>query len=284
MSTNADDVAVAGVADTLAPLSVGKILSEARLSQGLSIADVAASIKFAPRQVEALEADDFIHLPELAFVRGFVRSYARLLHIDEKSLLDALPPAHQKLAGLKEDLPEVPFSTAQSNRRINVVWLSAALGLSVALGIGIWLFQDKPAEKKAAVVPVMVAPVMLAASSVEAAVDAASSVVASPLAALPIPPVKVKESKDKEALANNGGTQGAIHLVFEEDAWVDIKDKFGKTLQKQVNAANTEQWIKGRPPFSVVIGNASNVHLYYEDEEVDLDEFTDVSVARLILE
>ena len=79
-------------------------------------------------------------------------------------------------------------------------------------------------------------------------------------------------------------TQGPIHLVFEDESWVDIKDKFGKTVFKQVNPPKTEQWVTGRPPFSLVIGNASGVRLYYEGEEVDLDEFTDVEVARLILE
>ena len=39
--------------------SLGKMLREAREQLGLSIADVAAQIKFAPRQIEALEADDF---------------------------------------------------------------------------------------------------------------------------------------------------------------------------------------------------------------------------------
>ena len=55
------------------------MLREARERLGLSVADVAAQIKFAPRQIEALEADDFKHLPEAAFLRGFVRSYAKIL-------------------------------------------------------------------------------------------------------------------------------------------------------------------------------------------------------------
>ena len=53
---------------------------------------------------------------------------------------------------------------------------------------------------------------------------------------------------------------------------------------KQVNGPGSEQWVDGRPPFSVVIGNASGVRLYYEGEEIELKEFTDVEVARLILE
>ncbi len=294
MDTNSDSVdkPVENVPDTLPPLSVGKTLREARLSQGMSIADVASSIKFAPRQVEALEADDFSHLPELAFVRGFVRSYARLLHLDETSLLNELPAAHQKLASFREDLADVPMSAAQSTRRINVAWLSGALGLALILGIGVWLSQKDAAPQKAVTSPITIvpiepvssvaavsavapAPVVVAASSVPAVKPAASSVVAAkPVLALPASAVAPATKL----------THGRIRLVFDTESWVDIKDKYGKTIFKQVNSPNTEQWVDGRAPFSLVIGNASGVRLYYDGEEVDLDEFINVEVARLILE
>jgi cytoskeleton protein RodZ len=324
MDTTPDNGATVSVTETLPPFSVGKILSEARISQGLSIADVAASIKFAPRQVEALEADDFGHLPELAFVRGFVRSYARLLHIDEITLLNALPPAHQKLAGLQEDLPEVPFSSSQSNRRTNVAWIGAAAALAVVVGIVLWVFDEKPATKNTgdsyaavAPAPVEVQPVVsevVAASPVAQASPAivAPAVVVAPVAATPAvvapaavapvipapavvkpavvaPVVKVLPpvaSAVSAAVAPSGkpwAKQGPIHLVFDAEAWVDIKDNTGKTLLKQVNPQGSERWLRGEPPYSLVIGNASGVRLYYEGEEVDLSEFSYSDVARLTL-
>lgn len=293
MDTNADSdptqAAVERVAETAPPASVGKLLSEARIRQGLSIADVAGSIKFAPRQVEALEADDFSHLPELTFLRGFVRSYARLLHMDETSLLDALPRVRQQSVSPQNNLAEVPFPAPQSGRRINAVWLSAALVLALILGVGVWLFQDKPVAKKTAELPVVLAPVEPAVPGVAAASAAAASPqtvsavsadgvtpAAPPVLALPATPEKIAVGKS--------AAQGPIHLVFEEESWVDIKDKSGNTLFKQINPPNSEQWIDGRPPFSLVIGNAGGVRLYYEGEEIGLEEFTDVEVARLVLE
>src|ERR1017187_7735391 len=149
MDTLPNDEIAVPVADTTPLISAGKMLSEARILQGLSVTDVAGRIKFAPRQVEALEADDFEKLPELTFVRGFVRSYARLLHLDEVAVLNALPQTAKQPVQLK-GATEVPFPTAQSARRINVVWLSAALGLAVLLGVGVLLFHDKPVNKKVA--------------------------------------------------------------------------------------------------------------------------------------
>jgi cytoskeleton protein RodZ len=273
MDTNSDKVATDSVAETLPPLSVGKILSEERTKQGLSIADVAGRIKFAPRQVEALEADDFNHLPELAFVRGFVRSYARLLHLDETPLLDALPQAHRQLSDLDKEMGVVPFPSSQSTRGINIAWLSAAFGLAVLLGLGIWLFQDKPDTNNEVRTPVPEAQVVIQPALAASAVEPVQPVSAVVAAAPQETPAAVVANPEKP-----------IHLVFQTESWVDIKDRVGKTVFKQINPPNTEQWVGGRAPFSLVIGNASGVRLYYQGEEVDLADFTEVEVARLILE
>ena len=297
-----DDAVAETVTDAPISVSVGKTLNEARVRQGLSVADVAGRIKFAPRQVEALEADDFQHLPELAFVRGFVRSYARLLHLDEVALLNALPQSIiPQQAGTQRNSAEVPFPTAQSARRMNVVWLSSALGLAVILGIGVLFFHEKPANKKIATKQIEALPVtqenavsaVEVAGSVGTAVSSVSTVEPLNKGEPKVKPEQQVVAKEKIAqqaipkekkVAQNAKNKAPIHLVFSTDSWVDIKDKFGKTVFKQVNEPNSEQWVDGEPPFSLVIGNASGVRLYYEGEEVDLKSFTNVEVARLILE
>jgi cytoskeleton protein RodZ len=270
--------------DALPMKSAGKMLSEARILQGLSVADVAGRIKFAPRQVEALEADNYEQLPELAFVRGFVRSYARLLHLEETEILKALPQSTKQTAPLMSPA-EVPFPTAQSARRINILWLSAALGLAVILGIGVLFIHDKPENKKVMVaqqvenMPSSVQP--LVASAVEVASSVARTAVAEVPATNEHSATKIIS---KMNVAQTKMHNAPIHFVFNTESWVDLKDKDGKTLLKQVNAAGSEQWVSGNPPFSLVIGNASGVRLYYENEEVDLKDFTEVEVARLMLE
>ncbi|WP_345792847.1 RodZ domain-containing protein [Thauera sp. JM12B12] len=78
----------AAVAD--APPSPGVQLRRAREARGESIHEVAFALKLAPRQVEALEQDDFAALPGMAFVRGFLRNYARYLGLDAGPLLAAV--------------------------------------------------------------------------------------------------------------------------------------------------------------------------------------------------
>ena len=56
---------------------LAEMLRVAREARGESVHEVAFAIKLSPRQVEALEKDDFAALPGMAFVRGFARNYAR---------------------------------------------------------------------------------------------------------------------------------------------------------------------------------------------------------------
>lgn len=127
--------------------SVGKVLREARELLGLSVSDVANRIKFAPRQIESLEAGDYENLPEAAFVRGFVRSYARLLEIDSAPLLASLPSSHMHAAsGHETRSVEIPMPTALSARRYNIILLSA--GLVIALSVAVFMrAQDSSPSK-----------------------------------------------------------------------------------------------------------------------------------------
>jgi cytoskeleton protein RodZ len=136
--------------------SLGSMLREAREQFGLSVADVAAQTKFAPRQIEALEADDFENLPETAFLRGFVRSYAKILNVDAEILLAALPQAKAPTAELIPASVDVPFPVDYSAQK-NLILLGAALLMAViVVGFAVWHFMAplKPAKSVKVEAPV----------------------------------------------------------------------------------------------------------------------------------
>lgn len=132
-----------------AAISLGTTLREARERLGLSITDVVNQTKLAPRQIEALEAEDYRNLPEMAFVRGFVRSYAKILQLDEQPLLAALPKTSAPTQPLMPDSVEAPFPDAYSPRRQNLVWLAIALLLAVlVVAFAVWHFTAPPTKLK----------------------------------------------------------------------------------------------------------------------------------------
>src|SRR4029077_2901716 len=75
-------------------LSAGARLRGARGAARLFIHAVAQQLKLAPRQVRALEEDDFAQLPGRTFVRGFMRNYARFVRLDSDEVLATLPDAN----------------------------------------------------------------------------------------------------------------------------------------------------------------------------------------------
>ena len=261
------------------PLSVGATLREARTHLGLDVADVAGHIKFAPRQIEALEEDNFARLPEMTFVRGFVRSYAKLLQLDPAPLLAALPGATvQSAPPITTILEEVPFPNVYSAHKSNIIWLAAALAVAVILVLFAWLHGSTPSVPKAQHVETQALPIALPASAVP---DAEIKV---PQIAAPIAQQAAVPSAKPAAASNTHKRSDTIRLMFDEESWVEVKDKDGDVLLSQINLRGSEQSINGNPPFSVVIGRASNVHLYYKGQAVNLRPYTKAEIARLTLE
>lgn len=265
------------------PFSVGAALREARTRLGLGVADVANRLKFAPRQIEALEADDFARLPEITFVRGFVRSYARLLQLDPIPLLAALPGAVvQPAPSAASTLAEVPFPNSYSARKPNIIWLAAALAVAAALALFAWLHGNAPSAPKAPKAPHVATPAPAAALPAAALPD--TEVMKAPQVA----GITVQEAAEplaRPVAANSAPRQAAaIHLAFDEESWVEVKDGDGKILLSQINMPGSEQGINGKPPFSVVIGHANGVHLYYKGQAVDLAPYTRAQVSHLTLE
>lgn len=297
--------------------SLGKMLREARERGGLSVADVANQIKFAPRQIEALEADNFQQLPEMAFVRGFVRSYAKILDLDAQPLLAALPQTNTSPMPLTPASVEVPFPVASSPQRQNLIWLGAALLLAVlVVAFAVWHYTTPLVQPEVTQVETPVSlpskmQIMPASPVPETGViapnDAPAARTALVAAQSSIPVAKPLASNPRDALLAAGGRPeplpqaqpakpaaqpGAVlqaamlRLTFDEDSWVEIKDKDDKILSSQVNLRGSELHLKGPAPFSLVIGHAASVHLYHKGKQVDLAPHTSSSseVARLTLD
>ena len=65
----------------------GEQLKREREMRGVSLEEISAATRIAPRFLEALENEQWDKLPGGAFNRGFIRSVARFLGLDEESLV-----------------------------------------------------------------------------------------------------------------------------------------------------------------------------------------------------
>jgi cytoskeleton protein RodZ len=278
--------------------SLGRLLREAREAHGLSIADVAAKIKLAERQIEALEADDYTRLPELAFVRGFVRSYAKVLGLDSETMLKAIPGDKSLVPHVIPASVEVPFPSAASIHQKNLIVLAASLFLAVVVvAFVVWHFTHPAVSNETVDVlatpnnaEAINIPIALPADMqiIEASAVVAASAVNTPVSAVVLAPTLAASAV---AIANVASvvtpTNASLRLTFTgEESWVEIKDKDGRIISSQTNLPGSELALSGNAPFSLIIAHAASVSLYYKGKQIDLASHTTPQghVARLILD
>lgn len=63
--------------------TVGEFFKQARETKGMTLDEVASKTRIHPSFLRAIEECNFTKLPDQVFVKGFVRSYARALAMDE---------------------------------------------------------------------------------------------------------------------------------------------------------------------------------------------------------
>ncbi len=67
--------------------TLGEKLRDAREARGISISEVAEQTRIAPMYIECIENDNYKPLPGGIFNKGFVKSYARFIGLDEQEAL-----------------------------------------------------------------------------------------------------------------------------------------------------------------------------------------------------
>ena len=69
------------------PESLGEKLRQAREERGISISEVAEQTRISALYLEAIESDDYSTLPGGIFNKGFVKSFAKYVGVDEHEAL-----------------------------------------------------------------------------------------------------------------------------------------------------------------------------------------------------
>ena len=282
--------------------SPGAMLARERAKKGMSVAEIAAQLRYSAKQIEALEGDDYARLPGTTFVRGMIRGYAKIIGTQAAPIIEALEKRHIP-SPITVDLraTRVPFPDGKARSTKVYVWLCAVLLAVVAGVVDGWNFglpqlfsesapKSRPDSAKGRVLDVPAQARLIEAEASgpgsgrelgpEASTRASEAVPAIPVAAVPVPEVPVL------AIPVQPIIRDAVRLRFEfqKDAWVEVKDRGGRTLIAQINPGGTQSIVQGTPPFVLIIGNATNVRVTYGDKPVDLAQHIKFDVARFTLD
>lgn len=124
----------------------GRKLAEARQQLGLSIAEIADRIRVRREFLEALEQMNIKVLPGKAYALAFLRSYARVLGLDEKAIVEQF---QEESALTREDATK-PIRNPRSRPHPERPWMVAAVVLVLAGGFVGWRAIQHEEERQPA--------------------------------------------------------------------------------------------------------------------------------------
>jgi cytoskeleton protein RodZ len=254
----------------------GVRLREAREAAGLSLQEVATRLRMPVHVVEALEEGRWQVIGANVFVRGQLRSYARLLGVDVEPLLDAeVAPATPVHLVSHQHTPRYQRLMESAGRKMVYVVITAAIAVPVWLATRSHFGETPPATASLdAVQPEAVAETLPPPKPAvpSAAVPSAGNALASaPYVASLAPPV-----------GRAGLADGEERLAFEfsGESWMQVLAPDGRTVEQGLMRAGDSRSFDPAAVGRVVLGNASVVRVQQAGSIVDLAPYQRANVAR----
>ncbi len=268
------------------PQTSGLMLKKKRLEVGINIEEVSEKLNLSTSMVEAIENDVWERLPEVTYVRGYIRSYASLLGIDSADVLMGFKHKHSdqsiSLDTMPRGLEEPAIGLAAMPR-----WVKISLCTLVFGGFVVYLLSDSITDllnKNAEPVE----RITLDNNSVPAADDNSSSTQAVSTDEISEEPSAIDNGK-RVALGADASTEVAadkvelLELTFVGTSWVDIRDQDGEKLIYKSFPPGESVKVMTKLPINVFIGNADAVNMSYQGQTIDLQAHKEEVYAKFAL-
>lgn len=302
--------------------TTGARLRNAREQLGLSQQAVAERLCLKVSTVRDIEDDKAPADLASTFLRGYIRSYARLVHIPEEELLPMM--AKQTPVRAAKVAPMQSFSLGKRRKKRDG-WLMSFtwLVLFVVIGLsGAWWWQDHKAQQDeistmadqssaelnsgdnnsqsipldnqsansapdtvANSAPEETSPAPAASTSAPA--PAENNAVVAPSQAnvdtAATPATSPLPTGQANVTAAAASAQDLV-LNFTADCWLEVSDATGKKLFSGLQRKGGNLNLSGQAPYKLKIGAPAAVQIQYLGKPVDLSRFIRTNqVARLTL-
>lgn len=274
---------------------LGRRLTQARIALSLDAQDISQRLHLPLATVADLEAGRSDRIGTPVYLKGFLRSYLKLVGLPEEWA--DLAMNHAADTGVP---PILPAAGAVARR---VSWLerykwaaSYVVGTGLALTAVHWLVSNTPqlGFPDAPRSPTAQTPDTLSPPPPAAAISEAGPAVSPSSAELGPTPASPSSSEDEApvmASLNPFRVPGSdspatasenvpLTLTFDQASWVEVRDQSGAKLAFQTVSAGETRSFSAGAPFTVLIGNARGVRADVAGAPVDLRSFVRGNIAR----
>jgi len=261
-------------------METGALLRRAREQQGMTLEQASAKLKVPTRVVEAIESGRWQQLGAPVFVRGHLRSYARLVGVNvdeylERSTLQAIRPV-ELVSHTHTPRYQRMFESA-ARRAVYVVITLCFFAVPVWLVVSNGRGQQVLKTASLDMVP-------KAQTSAEPSNAAASSQPSTP----PVVPSEADNAPITASMAPRLNREPApaaaatptLKLQFTGDSWVEIDSPQGQNIERGLLRAGQERSFQAGQVGRIKLGNATAVQVQQAGSTVDLTPYQRANVAR----
>ena len=304
--------------EPIAPaLEAGTLLKNQREALGLTQKQISDRLKLRISLIQQIEENQFESNQVATFMRGYIRSYAKYVNLDEKVVLNALRHSGD---AQHEDQEMLSFSRKTKTEKHNSRIMLLTWGIfAVIVGISsLWWWQNQQQDtlsqslantesSEELAVEESLDPEFASLEVIEAEQnDAAASVIedteglaaisdaADTSAALDVtdeqPAVDAEPAVEIETVEATPAPETTpevatkvLTMQFTADCWIQVKDATGKTLSTGIKKAGQSLNLSGTAPYKVILGAPEGVSMTFASEPVDLSGYTSGKVARITL-
>lgn len=307
------------------PLSMeaGTLLKNKRESLGMTQKHVADRLRLRVSVIEDIENNRFEEQQVTTFTRGYLRSYAKLVGLDEKIVLAALEQTSEVHVKPQEtEMQSFSRKTKHEKHNSRIMLLTWAIAIVITGISGAWWWQNQQenslaqlsvetaeteqvaddadidqmsADELIASTPAEIAPVSgapavvsqadtaMSAADVTEPVAAATEEVTEEAAQEPVAVIEDAQETEEPAAPVVPEGMTLLTMKFKADCWIQVKDANGKTLVSGTRKPGQDVELAGKAPFKVILGAPEGVTMTFASEPVDLSGYTSGKVARFTL-
>ncbi|MFW8629497.1 cytoskeleton protein RodZ [Vibrio natriegens] len=302
------------------PLSIeaGTLLKNKRESLGMTQKQVADRLRLRVSVIEDIENNRFESQQVATFTRGYLRSYAKVVGLDEKVVLTALEQTAD-IQPKDQEIEMQSFSRKTKHEKHNsrIMFLTWVIAIVITGISAAWWWQNQqdnsltqvvtdssvegpePSAQELADIDQMSADELIASAPADITVSAEKPVAADEalssaeatepsdqLASTdieePVAVIEEVEVVEEPAIIVPEG-MSLLTMTFKADCWIQVKDTNGKTLVSGTHKPGQDVELTGKAPFKVILGAPEGVTMTFASEPVDLSGYTSGKVARFTL-
>ncbi|PNK61258.1 RodZ domain-containing protein [Psychrobacter sp. FDAARGOS_221] len=258
--------------------SFGNRLKQARINKNLTLDDVAGELFILRRHLEAIEAEDFKELPQMAFARGFVINYAKFLGLDPEQVAESFNrnyPDELKRKSVDDiESPLKPMGTLQREGRrsirINPLLVLGVIGLII---LAVFLIRTVSNAQDASATNDQQDNSSLAdeLSDSEQSAGAAINTTGA-----------LSNSGSAIGVGDDAAQSATLDFWIQGDTQLNVVDASGQTLIAGEQPRGGYK-LSGQPPFNIKINPASSATLNLNGTPVQLNDYIENGAANFTL-